>query len=446
MNPRFLSVCSGIEAASVAWEPLGFIPLAFSEIEQFPRAVLTHRFPHVPLHGDFTALRHENWIADADILVGGTPCQSFSVAGKRGSLNDARGNLTLEYVRLVDAIDDLRRARGEPASICVWENVPGVLSTRDNAFGCFLAALAGTDEPLVPRGRWTDAGMVAGPRRRIAWRILDAQYFGLAQRRRRVFVVASARNGFDPAAVLFERESLRRHSPPRRETGENLAPTISARPSGGGGLGTDFDCDGGLIASTGDVSQCLNAGGMGRQDYETETLIAFPARMSATQFASTEGLSPSLCSVNPTAVAFDLRGREGGAQFEGPHDTANLRAASGGSSRSYVAHAIQAGALRENPVSGPMGTGISVDLAYTIEARSEVQAVHTPWAVRHLTPRECERLQGFPDDHTLIPWRGKPADRCPNGHRYKALGNSKAVPVVGWIGARLLREMREARA
>jgi len=207
---RYLSVCSGIEAATVAWHPLGWEALAFSEIEPFPRKVLTYHYPDVRLEGDFTALREQEWIKDADILVGGTPCQAFSIAGLRNSLDDARGNLTLEFVRLANAIDNLRRSRD--GTIIVWENVLGVLSVKDNAFGCFFGAIVGNDEPLVPTGgKWTNAGMVVGPKRRAAWRVLDAQYFGVAQRRRRVFVVASSRDDFDPAEVLFERESLRGH-------------------------------------------------------------------------------------------------------------------------------------------------------------------------------------------------------------------------------------------
>jgi site-specific DNA-cytosine methylase len=188
----YLSVCSGIEAASCAWHPLGWHPLAFSEVATFPRKVLAHRFPHVPLHGDFTVLRDQPWIAGADVLVGGTPCQSFSVAGLRGGLSDERGNLTLEFVRLANAIDDLRPATDPPARI-LWENVPGVLSSRDNAFGAFLAGLAGCDAALTVDGTWPGAGVVAGPRRVVAWRVLDAQFFGVPQSRRRVFVLARGR-------------------------------------------------------------------------------------------------------------------------------------------------------------------------------------------------------------------------------------------------------------
>jgi len=418
---RYLSVCSGIEAATAAWHPLGWKAAAFSEIEAFPRAVLAHHYPAVPLHGDFTTIEAGQYGA-IDLLVGGTPCQDFSVAGLRAGIAGNRGNLTLEFLRLA--------ARTKPRWI-LWENVPGVLSSDGGrALGAFLGGLGQLGYGF-------------------AYRVLDAQYFGLAQRRARVFVVAHLGDWRRAAAVLFERESLLWNPAPGRGAGQGVAPTISARTKGGGGLGTDFDLDGGLIVP--EISMCLNAGGMGRQDSESKTLIAHSLRAEGFD-ASEDGtgrgtplvlgafnITPSNSNKDYTAresdraqavtaggnrpsarggdliatlvsngdahsgfrdeqrlvpVAFDLRGREGGAQFEGPHETANIRAASGGSSRSYVAD----------------------------------------MAVRRLTPRECERLQGFPDDFTLVPYRGKPAA---DGNRYKALGNSMAVPVMAWIGQRI---------
>ena len=227
MTPlRYLSLCSGIEAASTAWHSLGWEPVAFCEIDAFPSAVLAYHWPHVPNLKDMTKWRtwSDDMLAQVDILVGGTPCQAFSVAGLRNSLDDERGNLTLIYAHILDHIDTVRASRGLPPCICLWENVPGVLNTKDNAFGCFLAGLAGEDDALVaPRGKWTNAGYVSGPQRAVAWRTLDAQYFGVAQRRRRVFLVASAGDGFRPEQVLFEREGVRRDSPPSRGAGQETA-------------------------------------------------------------------------------------------------------------------------------------------------------------------------------------------------------------------------------
>ena len=409
---RFLSVCSGIEAATVAWAPLGWSPVAFSEIEPFPCAVLAHYYPDVPNLGDMTTIAQRilNGEVEApDVFAGGTPCQAFSVAGLRKSLADERGNLTLKFVEIADAIDHVRAGRGEDECIVFWENVPGILSTKDNAFGCFLGALAGEDCELKPPGkRWADAGCVFGPKRAIAWRILDAQYFGLAQRRRRVFVVASARAGFDPAAVLFEFEGVRRDTPPRREA-RQVAPTIPARSSGGGGLGTDFDCDGGLI-HVDPIARCDTAGEAKRQDWETCNFIAFHPTQDP--ISSTDG--------STHALGCGSTGGQASVAVAQP-----------------VVYAIQAGALRVNPASGPDGVGVQADHAYTLEARAEVQVVQHAMQIRRLTPTEAERLQGFPDGYTAIPWRGKPADQCPDGPRYKALGNSWAVPVVRWIGERI---------
>lgn len=199
MKLRFGSVCSGIEAASVAWNPLGWEAAWFSEIEPFPCAVLAHRFPDVPNLGDMTTLPQrilDGEIEAPDLLCGGTPCQAFSVAGKRRSLDDARGNLSLVFCQIADAIHSARTRLRKSSPIVFWENVPGVLNTKDNAFGCFLAELIGADAPLSSGSvRWPCAGLVAGPKRKVAWRVLDAQHFGVPQRRRRVFVVASPIEG-----------------------------------------------------------------------------------------------------------------------------------------------------------------------------------------------------------------------------------------------------------
>ena len=190
---KYLSVCSGIEAATVAWHGLGWTPVAFSEIEPFPAAVLSHHYQTVPNLGDLTKYREwpEELLAQVDLLVGGTPCQAFSVAGKRQSLDDERGNLSLVYVNLYHHINKVRERHGRSPAIALWENVPGVLSTKDNAFGCFIGGLLGCDEaPQTESGKWDKAGFLSSETVRVGYRVLDAQYFGVAQRRRRVFLVA----------------------------------------------------------------------------------------------------------------------------------------------------------------------------------------------------------------------------------------------------------------
>ncbi|WP_139750937.1 DNA cytosine methyltransferase [Aeromonas media] len=337
------SVCSGIEAASLAWEPLGWNPAWFAEIEPFPSAVLAHHWPHVTNLGDMTKIATAVLRGDVvapDILVGGTPCQAFSVAGAREGLADDRGFLTIKYVELANAIDQKRAAAGAVPCITVWENVPGVLSSKDNAFGAFLGFLAGEDCELVPPGKkWENAGCVLGPQRAIAWRILDAQYFGVAQRRRRVFVVASAREGFDPAKVLFECEGLRRDFAPSREAGPVVA-ALTANGVGTCGADDNQGQAGHLIplgTSTWPVSHCLNAGGMGRIDYETETMVVHGTQDPDTNTELAHTLGRNQGQENAVAYSVSLRGREGGATAELGGEVAGcLRASSGGGDKAHV--------------------------------------------------------------------------------------------------------------
>ncbi|MFU8299357.1 DNA cytosine methyltransferase [Pseudomonas aeruginosa] len=556
------SVCSGIEAASVAWHMLGFRASWFAEIEPFPSAVLAHRWPAVPNLGDMTKLAREvllGIIAAPLILVGGTPCQDFSVAGMRAGLAGERGALTMKFVELADAIDHVRPDGDE--CVVVWENVPGVLSDKGNAFGNFLAALVGESEALEPSGpRWTNAGCVYGPRRAAAWRVLDAQYFGLAQRRKRVFVVASARADFDPAAVLLEREGLRRDTPPRRGEGQDIAghaPFGTALQCGCGHL---FDlslgqwgcpnCEGdegpavevmtGVPAFGGENQSrslfqagALTAHGV-RNDFASETFCVAPtvagtlqangkAAGSATQQDAESGLlvvhgtqdpdvvqdcahtlgrnhgqenavfdpnqitsaanrsqpTPGLCHTLPASsqppIAFSCKDYGADAGEVAP----TLRAMGHGDSHANAGGKVaiaypllevgkRTGRSTSDPRAG-LGVGAENDPMFTLQASAQHgvcvtgDITHTLKAegfdasedgtgrgqpitpeaagVRRLTPRECERLQGFPDDYTLIPWRGKPAEECPDGPRYKAIGNSKAVPVVRWIGRRLLQQL-----
>lgn len=533
---RYGSVCSGIEAASKAWEPLGWKPAWFSEIEPFPSAVLAHHWPKVTNLGDMTKIADAVSAGDVeapDVLVGGTPCQAFSIAGLREGLSDDRGQLTLSYVELANAIDAKRRERGEPEAIIAWENVPGVLSSKDNAFGCFLAGLAGESSELQPAGgKWTHAGCVSGPERVIAWRVLDAQFFGVAQRRRRVFVVASARKGFDPAAVLFELDSVRRDSAPRRESQPEIArnagerskvgshwdnpanphPTLNQSNNIGGigasnqelfsqrgsGLVSDSYTDvartllakgndstaedletyavvgsqtqygdeiAGTLTARHDSSPCADRGmnvlayGGGntsgnidvatactahgvRMDFDTETFAVHGTQDSDTNRELAHTLGRNNGQEN-ACIAFSYK--DNGADAT-PDLSPTIRAGNHDKSHANsgqppaIAYAFKAG---QGAKAG--GIGYAEEQSPTLTSASSgtnlAPAVMHGVAVRRLTPIECERLQGFPDNHTLIGWRGKDAVECPDGPRYKAIGNSMAVPVMRWIGERIAAEL-----
>ena len=444
---KYGSVCSGIEAASKAWEPLGWQPAWFSEIEPFPSAVLAHHWPEVTNLGDMTKIAdavRAGEVEAPDVLVGGTPCQAFSIAGLREGLSDDRGQLTLSYVELANAIDAKRRERGEPEAIIVWENVPGVLSSKDNAFGCFLAGLAGESSELQPAGgKWTHAGCVSGPERVIAWRVLDAQFFGVAQRRRRVFVVASARKGFDPAEVLFEFDSVRRDTAPRRETQKAVA-ALTARGVGTCGADDNQAQAGHLIAFGGgntagqiDVATACTAHGI-RLDFDTETFAVHGTQDPDTNRELAHTLGRNNGQEN-ACIAFSYK--DNGADAT-PDLSPTIRAGNHDKSHANsgqppaIAYAFKAG---QGAKAG--GIGYAEEQSPTLTSASSgtnlAPAVMHGVAVRRLTPTECERLQGFPDNHTLIGWRGKDAPECPDGPRYKAIGNSMAVPVMRWIGERI---------
>ena len=333
----YFSVCSGIEAASVAWESLGWHAVGFSEIEKFPCELLRQRFPAVKNYGDMTKFREWENVGQFRVLVGGTPCQSFSIAGLRQGLNDSRGSLMLSYCALASYY--------KPRWV-VWENVPGVLSSnRGRDFGTFLTLLA-------------QCGYGA------AYRVLDAQYFGVPQRRRRVYVVGCLGNWRCAAAVLFDRIGMQRY----------IAPSRAAK---GTATGSTKDS----VGSTMYLTQQNNL--IYKQSNKTaDTVMA--------RYGTDDGNVP-LCLLGNTI------------------------------------HRI---------TSGANGSGYATDQAYTVTA-SDIHAVKTQHGVRYLTPLECERLQGFPDNWTRISWHGKPTDLCPDGLRYKAIGNSMAVPVMRWIGERI---------
>ena len=428
---KYLSVCSGIEAATVAWHPLGWQSVAYSEIEPFPCAVLAHHYPTIQNLGDMTQFK--GWDSERlhsiDVLAGGTPCQSFSIAGLRQGLSDPRGNLMLTYLAIAE--------RFKPRWI-VWENVPGVLSSnRGRDFGTFLGALAELGYGF-------------------AYRVLDAQYFGVAQRRRRVFVVGYLGDWRRAAEVLFEPESLHRDSPPSRKTRQEVTETAGTLASTGGGLsrpaGNANELDFCVVAGT-------LKGGSGKRGYpdpadsiETMTLSpAVRAKANSSHRGDSEAYVPD---ISPAIKARDHKG----PSSDGDGDGAAIITAT------YPINTQIA--MRHEALGRSTGFGIGEnnDPSFTLQANHSHAVAHTltkrsdgspdgtgrgynvttqGMSVRRLTPRECERLQGFPDDYTLIPWKNKPASGCPDGPRYKALGNSMAVPVMRWIGKRIAEEARE---
>ncbi|HGA9257238.1 TPA: Dam family site-specific DNA-(adenine-N6)-methyltransferase [Salmonella enterica subsp. enterica serovar Virchow] len=483
------SVCSGIEAASIAWEPLGMRPAWFSEIEPFPCAVLAERWPEVPNLGDMTKIAASvaaNEVAAPDLLVGGTPCQAFSIAGLRRGLADKRGQLTLAYVELVNAIDYSRIRQGLPPAIFCWENVPGVLSSKDNAFGCFLAGLAGEDEPFEPgpqpeRGKnsafwrwdkkarkhypkWPQSGCVVGRQRKLAWRVLDAEYFGVPQRRHRVFVVGSAGEGFDPETILFEFEGVRRNTPPSKETWQTVA-ALTANGVGTCGADDNQGQAGHLQVVGALAAHSFTGGAGGRSEGAAAGHFIPVAVMAHGQGGAeikTDDSAPTLTCNHEAPIVFSSTGA--GFWSEGP---GTLRAREQESHEhlavlafpAYMSSTQYASAedvVNDGLVSGLFSAGGgNLDQGYP--------AIINGMSVRRLTPLECERLQGFPDFHTLIPANKRntliadelaylrehfpdmPEEEAhrlaADGPRYKALGNSMAVPVMRWIGKRIIERL-----
>jgi len=443
--PTFGTVCDGIGCGHLAFNQVGFECAWSFEIEPFPSAVLAYRFPEVTNHGDMlkcVGMVKAGEIEAPDVFIGGTPCQAFSVAGKRKGLEDARGNLSLTFCGIADAIDDVRRGDGKPPCAILWENVPGVLSDRGNAFGCFLGELAGSGCELQPAGgRWRNAGCVFGPKRTVAWRVLDSQFFGVAQRRRRVFVVASAGDGFRPEEVLFEREGVRRDSAPSREAGKGVTSDVGSGSKVGhwdggdchpsltqshntGGIGASnqelFSQRGGGLVP--DICGCLsdgahNGGGLNGQDAYTGRIIPVQTydmrgngdgetvgTLTGDHVGRPTDYTPVVCCLDTmatqgVAIAFERRF----VRTSGGQPSVNLQPC-----------------LRADANTGDGAPCVSTDMQ-----------------VRRLTPKCCERLQGLPDDWTLIPWRGKSAADCPDGPRYKGIGNGQTVNVMRWLAERI---------
>lgn len=384
----FGSVCSGIEAASVAWDPLGMRAAWYSEIDKFPAAVLAHHYPETRNYGDFTGIRTLAKVSPVDVLVGGTPCQSFSVAGLRRGLTDDRGNLCLEFLRLAGHL--------KPRWI-LWENVPGVRSShRGRDFGTFLGALG-----QLGYG-W-------------AYRSLDAQYLRLAQRRQRVFVVGYLGDWRVAAAVLFDADCLSGNPAPCRESREDVAGTIAGGARKRGGYSTD---DVPLVSALTTRAYADN------ESNESRLIVSNAEGSTGLPFLTRSNIGKCVNNQTPL-IAYRTAGD--GAVYEEGDIVAPLTT---GTDRSANVLAFQC----HGGSVGPMGVLRKGNGNVT----GGVPFIREQMRVRRLTPRECERLMGFPDNWTLIPWRKKPAEQCPDGPRYKAIGNSMAVPCMRWIGRRLL--------
>jgi len=455
---KYLSVCSGVEAATVAWHSLGWQPVAFSEIEPFPSAVLAHHYPNVPNLGDMTKYKEWNLNESIDILVGGTPCQSFSVAGLRKGLEDPRGNLALTYVGILDKF--------RPQWF-IWENVPGVLSSgggRD--FGSFLGAVA-------------ECGYG------FAYRVLDAQNFGVPQRRRRVFVVGHLGDWQPAAKVLFESESLSGDFKSGRKTRKSVTGFVESsfgqyredviaettKASGGvlGGGSETFYVE--------DIANCLQTTCHEWSRADGFNMIAYENHPSDSRVKEMGDTCQTVTSTWGTGggnipfvqnVSYGIPGNwigrkpENGGNATTPMDnvspcltkTDRHGVAFGWQNSSHQGMSIDTISPTLDKSKTPaVAFGVDMynlttneDTTQTIRNGTDIDhvgGIMSSTAVRRLTPVECERLQGFPDNYTQIPWNKKVSVDCPDGLRYKAMGNSMAVPVMNWIGTRIHTEYKE---
>lgn len=516
---RYLSLFSGIEAASAAWAPLGWECVGVSDIEPFPCSVLAQRHPGVPNLGDITKITESDiaMLGGIDLVVFGSPCQDLSVAGKRKGLDGARSGLFFAAMQIIE----WARVWGD-CRFALWENVPGAFSSNAGAdFGVVVGQMAGHDSAEIPPKGWGTEGAIVGPQGMVEWSVLDAQWFGVAQRRRRVFALADFGDWANRPPILLEPESLRGDSAPSREAGQSFTHAVApCLTSSGRGVERGGDTRGqdpvvaclGLQRSVLEPVICAATGQAGAEittgysptlncnheapyvayafnsnaqpdEMKFDPLLSAPLTCSPysavacvtgqiTHTLKAEGFDASEDGTGRgtpiVPVAFDTTQITSKVNRSNPLPGDPCHPLTAGGHPPAVAYAIQGGALRTNPLSGPDGAGVQSHIAYTLESRAEVQAVAystklhntqsnqagkiyeeyttaldlsspppallTAMQVRRLTPRECERLQAFPDDHTLITVRGKPAA---DGPRYKALGNSMCVNVMAWIGKQI---------
>lgn len=430
MMLRYVSLFSGIEAASSAWEPLGWQCAAVAEVAPFPRSVLAHRYPHVPNLGDITQVTELDiaLLDPLDLIVFGSPCQDLSLAGKRQGFKD--GTRSSLFFTAVNIIRWARQHCG--LRFALWENVPGAFtSNAGRDFAAVVEHLAGLDRIDIPPRGWGTEGCAVGEAAMVEWAVLDAQWFGVAQRRRRVFALADFGAWSRRPPVLLEPESLRGDPPSRTEARQDVAGAAGAGAARRGVAAFGGNDTAGAI----DVAPALLAqpGSGWKGDFDSEAFIVQPVCVtgSVTHALRAEGADASE----------DGTGR-GTPLVPVAYDTTQITSVANRSNPQPGDPCHPLTAAGHPPLlafpAGLSGTQVAAthDLAPAL-CSSTPTAVAASWGVRRLTPRECERLQGFPDDWTLVPWRGKPAADCPDGPRYTALGNSMAVPVMHWIGQRL---------
>lgn len=466
---RYLSLFSGIEAATQAWQPLGWECIAVSEIEPFPCAVLEHHYPNIPNLGDVTKITEQQIkdLGQIDLVVFGSPCQNLSVAGNRKGFAGEQSSL---FYAAMEIIKHAKRHCN--TRFALWENVPGAFSSNTGAdFAAVVAHLAGLNDVKVPENGWGKEGAALGDCGMLEWSVLDAQWFGLAQRRKRVFAIVDFGDWASRPPILLERHSLRGDPAPSREAREGIATDATRSFNESGFAGYTRDSIAGTLRQAGGAcghgSECLTVGVFDKQrigqyaennvastcaarDYKDATDLVVdtcqkvverdvkclnPDQPQCWRVYQTNGVAPTMQAGegrgNAVAIAGNIIGRSpknGGNQF-GVDDSGACYTLTT-NDRHAVAFALN------NDTTPKFCKELSMTLKIGGQGGSNA-IVSTGSVVRRLTPIECERLQGFPDSFTKIPYRNKSADDCPNGVRYKALGNSMAVNVMAWIGQRV---------
>lgn len=475
---KYLSLFSGIEAATVAWKPLGWKPVAFAEIEPFPCALLAHHYPDVPNLGSVTEITSEQIAAlgHIDVVVGGSPCQDLSIAGKRAGFSGERSSLFYEQMRIFHAARSFCGARW-----LVWENVPGAFSSQHGRdFAAVVGEMAGC-KPIVPEKGWGREGVAVGSNGLLEWAVLDAQWFGVAQRRRRVFAVLDTGDWQRRPPVLFEPDGVCRDTPPSRGAGQEVAkrltrgtgqrldseglattaysihPHCIGRSPNAGPQGKEFLDDGSAycldsrgqahaiafgVGGNGDLGHCLRSEASRADKADSTTYV-----VQAYSFDSLS--SNSMKSQNPNSGCRNV-------DVAKTLDTSDQNPSKNQGGMAVVSYGIPGNWVGRAEKNGGNATQPPLEVSPCL-TKADRHGVVSGAMARRLTPEECERLQGFQwrcdsdypgawqdasgrwwsPSYTAIPYRKKPADQCPDSPRYKALGNSMAVPVMRWIGERI---------